>query len=257
MPNQARSSHRVLRTTVLAGGGHDTVNREWRRPFQGEEEYAKYMKSIRQRYQKYVRNIWGHNGWRDNRTVAAHSAVEHDGLISNVHDEQHTEQQLAPATSTQYPLNYRPAKKKVQPKKVNSVNKRKTNQTLKATANAHLYGQNTYKTLNSQRFGQSTSTRPQKKTNLDIMAQLNAQMVRKKRNTENGGSDAQGERTGKLGGGRKNGRRNLNVTAVVATVASVAQGGADDVEAGETTADGQKRGKPKSPCDVSIPVKIV
>lgn len=233
----------------------EEINRENRRPFQGEEEYAKYMKSIRQRYQKYVKNILGHNTWRKNRTLSSATIEENlvDGQIDKPPTEfaSNTAQQQLAATPTKYPFNYRPTKKKIQSKKV-SLNGIKSNRTIAAQGQADsFYSRNTYLGHDNQRFKEAVSTRKTKKvpSEVDLMAQLNAQIVRKKRNTEEAVTDLRDERIGKQGGGRKNGRRNLNVTTV-ATVPTT--GGAnDDIEAGET-ADGQKRGKPKSPCDVSV-----
>lgn len=250
------SHKRVLRTLETG----DTLYREVRQPFQGEEEYAKFMKSIRQRYQRYVKNILGHNTIRGNQSLGSNEYSRHrndnestefiaketefhksnqDTSSAYLHHQQPT------TGPTKYPfnVNYRPAKKKVHPK----IGEKAYNKQLIKTGpregqeNDHLYSHNQYR----QRT--SASNRPLKKPLVvDYMAQLKRQMVRRKRNADEE-PDTRSDRSGKQGAGRKNGRRNLNVTTVATTVAAAEDGG----DAGEMT-DGQKRGKPKSPCDVSI-----
>lgn len=57
--SQEEHQHRRVSRTLS-----DVIYRQMRRPFQGDEAYARYMEKIKQKYQNYVKNILGHNNVR-------------------------------------------------------------------------------------------------------------------------------------------------------------------------------------------------
>lgn len=84
----------------------------------------------------------------------------------------------------------------------------------------------------------------------DYVDALQSQLMRRrKRDTTDVVTEDEAARAQRLG--RKNGRRNLNTTAVPAVAgATAASAAAVALDVDVDTGDGQVRGKPKSPCQV-------
>lgn len=239
---------RVSRHTPI--GPAAAIFRQQRVPFQGEQAFDQYMQKIRQRYKAYVKNILGYNGPVRIGPVtapatapailpeirAAERQFEADLFKDIIDGGQHNAhagaRQKAKYTSNrQQPLE---------------------------TAYSALpsYASNHYQTVANGALHKSAKPLPRPmSTATDYIAALQSQLMRRrKRDTSEAATD-EGEQTrSQRLTGRKNGRRNLNATtttvmpiAAAETAAAAAADGGDS----EVGADGQIRGKPKSPCLVS------
>lgn len=255
-------SHRRVSRTLS-----DVIYRQMRQPFQGDEAYAKYLAKIKQRYQKYVKNILGHNNVRN-------SFDNSNDTFNDVLNSQFKEKTVARndlAESNKYyaqqsqMLNYRPVKKQQQQRA-----KSHQGPFLNSTHGPPVYSQNDYQIINNNYLHIGVMPEHDQfqkgKPNIsEIMAKLNAQIVRRKRSASNVNlsmattsetkrkrntpdddvRDLLSSNNNQRTIGRKGGRRNLNVTGS----SSVSETGATDTDGIDM--DAFKRGKPKSPCEVS------
>lgn len=64
------------------------IYRQLRRPFQGDEAYAKYMETIRQKYQKYVKNILGYNNKQNYSSEISNRAYDNPESLTKLHPSQ-------------------------------------------------------------------------------------------------------------------------------------------------------------------------
>lgn len=288
---------------------NDMIQRQLRQPFHGEEAYDKWMDQLKQKYQKYVKNILGHNNIKhiQNHSDASTNMVHRHSLANrentmrpliapqplplnekDFHMNSHRDNQKhfdsniftisrpsyhrptqKPQTEQNiYNFNYRPAKN---PEPIIDVEAAAAyrpafyNNTYHVAGDDHrmssaqqVFAQNRYSVLQSNQWHRPADTNAETPpTNVsDLIAKLNAQIVRRKRN-------AAGADTGQKAVGRKNGRRNLNGTTVTgATVVTptVTPIIIDPIEStvsapapvGDSDLDELKRGKPKSPCEVRL-----
>lgn len=312
-----KQHHRVSRTLG------DVLYRQMRRPFQGDEAYARYMEKIKQKYQKYVKNILGHNNVRPlNRTEAKngrnlssglsntddshvgrvtlnsrghfdssslsneddhsrhnihmnHEQDNHNHFDSNIFTVLRPQYKNRPTQQEQevYNLNYRPSKKQKdadlqhhQP--VHSNHQSFYNNTYHSVHGVHGPHLFDHHPGGRQYAMSEVSTKSLRSNMTEMIAKLTAQIVRRKRSAsadDDAGDITGGASSGSSGqqrvGGRKNGRRNLNATAVSTIAAITVSSTATVVDTLPTAAvpvievdrdlDELKRGKPKSPCEVS------
>lgn len=325
---EAHQHRRVSRTLS------DVIYRQMRRPFQGDEAYARYMEKIKQKYQKYVKNILGHNNVRPLNTTSEngrdlssdlanitteshvgraslnsrghidssplsneddhsrhdfhmnHEQDNHNHFDSNIFTISRPQYQHRPTQQQQqvYNFNYRPSKKQKdaehqhhQP--MHSNHQAFYNNTYHSANGGHggsvphIFDQNQFSVLSNQHhhggrpFPMSEVSPKSLRSNMtEMIAKLTAQIVRRKRSADDDVGDITGMNSGSTGqqrvGGRKNGRRNLNATAVSTVAGVIGSSSATIVDTLPATVavpvievdrdlDELKRGKPKSPCEVS------
>lgn len=215
-----------------------------------------------------------------------HEQDNHNHFDSNIFTISRPQYQQRPVQQQHqvYNFNYRPSKKQKneelqhhQP--VHSNHQAFYNNTYHSIHGGHvphIFDQNQFSVLSNQNhhgggrpFPMSEVSPKSLRSNMtEMIAKLTAQIVRRKRSADDDAGDITGMGSGSTGqqrvGGRKNGRRNLNATTV-STVAGVNGSSTaaivDTVPTAGTVAvpvievdrdlDELKRGKPKSPCEVS------
>ena len=258
VPNKRWRSNRVNSHKRVSRTLSDVIYRQLREPFQADEAYAKYMAKIKQKYQKYVKNILGYNNIRNyssegnsnhqhynNHQESLFRAPTEPTFMLNTNHNHHTNEVESLKTIVlrqDVPKNYN--NEMHLPKKQllhNNFNYRpnKKQQNTRTAANSserkeefNLPFENRFKIINNNYLsnvdykGQASVNHTHKPNLTDIIAKLNEQIVRKKR----------------YGLLDKRAIRYKRDTG-------------DDAESNSgpgANADLLKRGKPKSPCEVSL-----
>lgn len=256
--NDANSHRRVSRTLS------DVIYRQMRQPFQGDEAYAKYMAKIKQRYQKYVKNILGHN-----KNLSLNTNRKSSSLMvgENSQDKKNQINELFPSDYMETPTFLNPVSFHQPRAKPHSNQNKLINETIAPLA---FSPNNNYQIINNNylHMGALPAAHNSKLNVTDIMAKLNAQLIRRKRSTVDVTEKSEPKRkrttpdddvrdslsaNGQRTIGRKGGRRNLNATTLSTSVSSSSSnnGGGDlTADADGSDSDIFKRGKPKSPCEV-------
>lgn len=255
-----RNAHKRVSRTLS-----DVIYRQLRKPFQGEEAYAKYLAKIKQKYQKYVKNILGYNNIRNysaesvgiespilanddtsdfvHRPVVDYSTTQNIDETINSHS--HFDSNIFPIlqkSQSAFNFNYHPSKKQ---KTINS-----TTSTYFELEN-DLFNQHHYKIIKNNYLKNSDfkDTHALHATGMhshnvsEIIAKLNAQIVRKKRSI----SDVDDEK--EMATRKANRRTNMNNYT---SFMSDGEGVTAARSAIDENADAAKRGKPKSPCEVCV-----
>lgn len=211
------------------------IHRQLRRPFQGEEAYAKYMENIKQKYQKYVKNILGYNNIQNySAELNGRPYDNHESLtrLQPSNHESHFHQfdaTNAPPTASTYNTNFYAESKE------NRNYPFADNIFFGDEYNANQ--RNPYRIVNNN-FVSGDNVRDYidysiKPNVTDLIAKLKSQIIRRKRSVVDD-ADAENEKRNRKF--RK--RANSNYTAH------------DAIEINENL-EGLKRGKPKGPCEVS------
>lgn len=208
---------------------NNVIHRQLRRPFQGEEAYAKYMETIRQKYQKYVKNILGYNNLQNFSSE----------MSSRSYDNRDTSSRLQPSQVQNLLLNTEPTASSYS-SNVHAENKVNRNYPF---ADNIYYGDGyddnqraQYRIVNNN-FVRSDNVQSDidysiKPNVTELIAKLKSQIIRRKRSAEPNSENGNRNR-------RFRKRANANHTA--------------SLDAGEIdeNLEGLKRGKAKGPCEVS------
>lgn len=214
------------------------IHRQLRRPFQGDEAYAKYMETIKQKYQKYVKNILGYNNMQNYSSEITNRPYDSRESLSRLHPSQEQENTYNRYDSTDSYV-------KIQPTTLSGFNfhaENKENRNYPFVDNSY-YGEgnteanqhNQYRIVNNN-FVRSDyipndidySIKPNM---TELIAKLKSQIIRRKRSVDT--SPVSEKRNRKF---RKRANSNHTISP-------------DGIEIDENL-EGLKRGKPKGPCEV-------
>ncbi len=216
------------------------IHRQLRRPFQGDEAYAKYMETIKQKYQKYVKNILGYNNIQNYSSEMSSSRPSYDNRESltrlrpsHAQDNVNHFHELdvnTPPTITGHVTNF--------------YAENKENRNYPFADNSYFgeeynedHQHNQYRIVNNN-FVRSDNIRNDidysiKPNMTELIAKLKSQIIRRKRSSINSNPENV-KRNRKF---RK--RANTNHTASL------------DASETDENLEGLKRGKAKGPCEVS------
>lgn len=211
------------------------IHRQLKRPFQGDEAYAKYMEKIKQKYQKYVKNILGYNNIQNYSSEMSSPESLTRLRPSQDHDNvNHFRQYDLPIVNTQ---------PTVTDFKSNFYAESKVNRNYPFADNIYLGEErnenkgNQYRIVNNN-FVSSDNIREDidysiKPNMTELIAKLKSQIIRRKRSV--------GSNTENMKRNRKFRKRaNSNHTTSLETAEI------------DENLEGLKRGKPKGPCEVSV-----
>lgn len=235
--------HKNIEHRRVSRNLNNFIYRQLRRPFQGDEAYAKYMETIRQKYQKYVKNILGYNNIKNYSSEVNRRPYDNPESLTRLHPSQaqNNVNHFHRYDSTNSFVNVKPTISGYHDHFANADSKENRNYPF--ADNGYFGGEennenqpNQYRIVNNN-FVSSDNVREDidysiKPNMTQLIAKLKSQIIRRKRNAElNAGNE---ERNRKF---RK--RANANQTASL-----------DGTEIDENL-EGLKRGKAKGPCEVS------
>lgn len=213
------------------------IHRQLRRPFQGDEAYAKYMEKIKQKYQKYVKNILGYNNIQNYSSEMSSRPYDNADALTRLHPSQdHFHQydstnaiKTTPTTPSAYNGNF--------------YAENKENRNYPFADNSYVGEEynngnqrNPYRIVNNN-FVSSDNIRDDidysiKPNMTELIAKLKSQIIRRKRSVDSNTDDEKRNRKFRK-------RANSNHTTT---------GDAGEID---ENLEGLKRGKAKGPCEVS------
>lgn len=255
-PSKKRQIHRRIPRSL-----DNIIYRELRRPLDGEEAFARFMQNIKQKYQKYVKNILGYNNIQNNSSEMSSESVstlnpsDVETALPNVETTLPNVQTSLPNVQTALPIvsstqahedvnnlhqyGSTNALVNTHPTASGQKSKQKENRNYPFIDNSYYAeerqdnNQNQYRIVNNN-FVTNNNIRNAidysiKPNMTELIARLKAQIVRRKRNT-----NSENEKENR---NRKRTNSNLNTTS-------------PDVAEIDENLEGLKRGKAKGPCEV-------
>lgn len=201
------------------------IYRQLKRPFQGEEAYAKYMEKIKQKYQKYVKNILGYNNIQNYSSEISSRPNENPELLTRLHQSQVLEnlnnfQQYESLSTHPTPSGYRNY-----PFADNSYFGEESHENNR---NQYQIVNNNFVSSDNMRNDMDYSIKPNV---TELIAKLKSQIIRKKRSSDSNSDNV-----------RKNRKFKKRANPTLST----------DVAEIDENLEGLKRGKAKGPCEVSV-----